>query len=219
MAEVGTILCIHGEVTDPSVDVFDRERVFIDEILKPLIASHPNLKIVMEHITTAEAVEFITSSSPNIAATITAHHLLYNRNDIFKGGICPHMYCLPILKRETHRQALLQAASSGNPKFFAGTDSAPHSLESKESSCGCAGIFTAHAAVEFYAEALESVDALDKLEGFLSRYGAEFYGLPINSTKIRLVKEPWTVPDSYPFGKTTVIPLARNATLQWKAIA
>lgn len=221
MSEVGLPLCIHGEIVDSSVDIFDKEKIFIDRVLKPLITRFPSLKIVMEHITTADAVDFVSSCDVNVCATITAHHLLYNRNDIFKGGICPHMYCLPILKREHHRLALLKAATSGNPKFFIGTDSAPHSIDMKESSCGCAGIFTAHAAIELYAEAFDSVNALDKLEGFLSIHGACFYGLPINHDmkKIKLVRMPWRVPESYPFGSSVVIPLRASQEIQWSIVS
>jgi dihydroorotase len=216
MAEIGMPLLIHGEVTDSTVDIFDRERVFIETILQSLINRIPQLRIIMEHITTADAVEFVSKQGDNIAATITAHHLLYNRNDLFRGGICPHMYCLPILKREHHRQALLQAATSGNPKFFLGTDSAPHSINAKESECGCAGIFTGHAAMELYAEAFETVNALDKLEDFSSRFGALFYRLPVDKQKIVLVKEEWTVPESFQFGSSTVRPLRAGQTIAWK---
>lgn len=205
-----------GEVVDQEIDIFDREAVFIETVLKPLISNHPDLKVVMEHVTTSDAVDFVLSSSPNVAATITAHHLLYNRNSIFKGGIRPHMYCLPVLKRESHRQALLKAATSGSPKFFAGTDSAPHSVDKKENSCGCAGIFTGNSAVELYTEAFDEINALDKLEGFLSIHGASFYGLRISRKKIRLLKEPWVVPSSYPFGDSTVIPLRANETVNWR---
>lgn len=223
MAEVGLPLLVHGEVTDPTVDIFDRERVFIDTILKPLIETHPTLKIVMEHITTEDAVQFIRSlnhpdGTPklNICATITPQHLLYNRNDIFKGGICPHMYCLPILKREKHREALLEAATSGDPRFFIGTDSAPHSTTAKESACGCAGIFTGHGAVELYAEAFDSVGRIDRLEGFVCHFGQQFYNLPINTRKIRLVKEDWKVPDTYTFGGEKLRPLRAGEVIHWK---
>eukprot|EP01041_Mallomonas_annulata_P013064 gene13064-27575_t len=216
MAEVGLPLLVHGEVTDIDVDVFDRERLFIETVLRPLTEQFPTLKIVMEHITTADAVDFILSSSSNIAATITAHHLLYNRTHIFKGGVNPHMFCLPILKRERHRIALLSAATSGNPKFFLGTDSAPHAIESKQSSCGCAGIFTGHAAIELYAEAFDSVGEIKKLEAFTSKYGAQFYGIPIQNTlKRKLVKRPWIVPSSYPFGGASVYPLRAGEEMLW----
>jgi dihydroorotase len=218
MAEVGLLLLIHGEVTDPAVDIFDREKVFISTILQPILTKFPTLKVVMEHITTADAVQYVLSqpSSSNLAATITPHHLLYNRNDIFRGGICPHMYCLPILKREDHRKALLNAAISGNPRFFIGTDSAPHAIESKETSCGCAGIFTAHAAIELYVEAFESMNALEKLEGFMCRFGQEFYGFPPSQKKIKVVKESWIVPERYKFGKSVVKPLRAGETINWK---
>jgi dihydroorotase len=219
MAKIGMLLLIHGEVTDPTVDIFDREKVFIETILKPIISKFPTLKVVMEHITTSDAVEFVKSSGPNLAATITAHHLLYNRNAIFQGGVCPHMYCLPILKREEHRHSLLSAATSGNPKFFIGTDSAPHSIEAKESACGCAGIFTAHAAIELYAEAFESVNGLEKLENFCSKFGQEFYGIPKATKKILLQKEEWTVPEKYLFGASYVRPLRANQKISWKKIS
>eukprot|EP00607_Mallomonas_marina_P008223 CAMPEP_0182416062 /NCGR_PEP_ID=MMETSP1167-20130531/55_1 /TAXON_ID=2988 /ORGANISM="Mallomonas Sp, Strain CCMP3275" /LENGTH=348 /DNA_ID=CAMNT_0024588387 /DNA_START=23 /DNA_END=1069 /DNA_ORIENTATION=- len=218
MSELSMPLLIHGEVTDPSIDVFDREKIFIDTILTPILQDFPNLKIVMEHITTEEAAQFVMSQpeGTNLAATITAHHMLYNRNDIFRGGINPHMYCLPILKRERHRQALLQAATSGSPRFFLGTDSAPHPVEAKQSSCGCAGIFTGHAAMELYAEAFESMNALDKLEAFACVNGARFYGLPLPSgTKRRLIKKSWTVPMTYPFGSAVVKPLRAGEEIHW----
>lgn len=218
MSEVGLPLLVHGEVTDINVDVFDREKEFIESILKPLIIEFPTLKIVMEHITTAEAVQFVAECGENVAATITAHHLLYNRNDIFKGGISPHMYCLPILKREKHRQALLLAATSGNRKFFLGTDSAPHAIHTKESTCGCAGIFTGHAPLELYAEAFDSAGALDKLEGFASIFGAEFYGLPVTTKKMRLIRESWLCPESYTFGSSEVKPLRANQMIRWKKV-
>eukprot|EP01038_Epipyxis_sp_PR26KG_P011677 gene11677-15637_t len=220
MSDIGMPLLIHGEVTTKEIDIFDREKEFIKTILQPLIANFPHLKIVMEHITTADAVDFIMSCSNNnnnnIAATITAHHLLYNRTDIFTGGICPHLYCLPILKKEYHRQALLQAATSGNSQFFIGTDSAPHSIQAKESACGCAGIFTSHAAIELYAEAFDSINALDKLEQFTSINGALFYGLPISNKKIKLVKEDWIVPLSYTFGTADLRPLRAGEAIRWK---
>lgn len=212
-------LLVHGEVTDPTVDIFDREREFINRVLKPLLIAHPKLRVVMEHITTSEAVEFVRQAPTNVAATITAHHLLYNRSDLFKGGICPHMYCLPILKREAHRVALLEAATSGTPKFFIGTDSAPHAVERKESACGCAGIYTAHAAIELYAEAFDSIGALDKLEGFTSIFGQQFYGIGLNTRKIRLIKESWTVPETYAFGKSTVRPLRAGEEIKWKLVS
>ena len=218
MAEVGMVLCIHSEVTGPSIDIFDREGTFIDAIMRPLVADFPTLQIVMEHISTEEAVDYILSAPPNVAATITCHHLLYNRNALLVGGIKPHFYCLPILKRETHRQALLKAATSGNPKFFAGTDSAPHATFTKETGCGCAGVFTAHGAVELYAEAFERAGALDKLEGFCSHHGADHYGLARNARKITLEKKPWEVPQTYTFGGSTVTPLRGGEQIQWSIV-
>jgi dihydroorotase len=218
MQEVGMPLLTHGEVTDSDVDVFDRERVFIERHMQPLLKRYPNLKIVFEHITTQDAAEFVALAPNNLAATITAHHLLMNRNDMFKGGIQPHHYCLPVLKRETHRLALLKAATSGSPKFFLGTDSAPHAKHTKEAACGCAGMYTAHAAIELYAEAFEDAGALDKLEGFASFYGADFYGLPRNAEKITLVKESWQVPESLPFGNDTLVPLRAGRSVGWKVL-
>lgn len=217
MQETGLLLLVHGEVTDPDIDVFDREQVFIETILEPLTKRFPNLKIVMEHITTKNAVDFVSNAPANIAATITAHHLLMNRNDIFKGGICPHHYCLPVLKRETHRQALVEAATSGSPKFFLGTDSAPHSQNAKESACGCAGMYTAYNAMELYAEAFDKVDALDKLEAFSSFYGADFYGLPRNSGTITLNRENWEVPKTLPLGNESIVPLRAGELCEWKS--
>lgn len=211
-------LLVHGEVTDLAIDVFDREKVFIDRVLFPLMQRFPNLRIVFEHITTRDAVEFIKQSSAKIGATITAHHLLLNRNALFQGGIRPHYYCLPVLKREIHRRALLEAATSGNGKFFLGTDSAPHALVHKEQACGCAGIFTAHAAMECYATAFEQANALDKLEGFASFFGADFYRLPRNTDKITLQKKSWTIPERYPFSEEALIPLYANEELHWKMI-
>lgn len=215
MAAAGMPLLIHGEVTDPAVDVFDREHIFIDRTLAPLVARFPHLKIVLEHITTTQAVQFVQSAPANVAATITAHHLLMSRNALFQGGIRPHHYCLPVLKREEHRKALLAAATSGNPKFFLGTDSAPHARHTKETECGCAGMYTAHAGIEFYAEAFEQANALPKLEGFASYHGADFYGLPRNTRKLTLVKRDWTVPDSVPYGVHTLVPLRAGATVSW----
>jgi dihydroorotase len=216
MEKHGMPLLIHGEVTDQDVDVFDRERVFIERVLTPLAASHPGLKIVMEHITTREAAEFVTAAPPRIAATITAHHLLYNRTALFTGGLRPHFYCLPILKRETHRQALVKAATSGNPKFFLGTDSAPHARHTKETDCGCAGTYTAHAGIELYAEAFAAAGALDRLEGFASRHGPAFYGLPVNADALTLVETSWTVPVEIPFGADRLVPLRAGAGVAWK---
>lgn len=218
MQEVGMLLLVHGEVTDSSIDIFDRERVFLETKLSKVVDAFPGLKIVLEHITTKDAVEFVEAASDNVAATITAHHLLYNRNHMLAGGIRPHYYCLPILKRNTHQQALIKAATSGNPKFFLGTDSAPHAKDKKEAACGCAGAYTAHAAIELYAEAFEEVDALDKLEGFASHFGADFYGLPRNSDTITLQKSSWQVPDSYPLGDADVVPIKAGAEIDWKVV-
>ncbi|WP_107804013.1 dihydroorotase [Nitrosomonas oligotropha] len=209
-------LLVHGEVTDADVDVFDREKVFIDRILAPLTHRFPGLRIVFEHVTTRDAVQFVTAASRRIAATITAHHLLLNRNAIFQGGIRPHHYCLPVLKREIHRKALLEAATSGNPKFFLGTDSAPHSQMNKENVCGCAGIFTAHAAIELYATAFEQAGALNKLEAFASFHGADFYQLPRNTSSITLKKESWTVPEQFDFAGEQLIPLYAGNPVNWK---
>ena len=217
MAELGMPLLVHGEVTDPGVDIFDREQRFIEQVLAPLLERLPELKVVLEHITTREAVEFVSTAGENLAATITAHHLLLNRNALFTGGIRPHHFCLPVLKRETHREALLAAAISGSPRFFLGTDSAPHPRHTKESSCGCAGIYTAHAAIELYAEAFEQAGALERLEGFACHFGADFYGLPRNEETITLVKEPWTVPQHYPLGSgTTLVPLRAGGRIGWR---
>ncbi len=216
MIEFDMPLLIHGEVTDPNIDVFDREKVFIERHLEPLTQRYPELKIVLEHITTKDAVEFVEEADDTLAATITAHHLLLNRNAMLVGGIQPHHYCLPVLKREQHRQALIKAATSGNPKFFLGTDSAPHDTASKESACGCAGIYTAHAAIELYTEAFETADALNRLEGFASFYGADFYGLPRNKESVSLVKRPWTSPDRYTFGEAgSLRPFRAGETLDW----
>lgn len=218
MAECGLPLLVHGEVTDPAVDVFDREAVFIERVLKPLLDTIPDLKLVMEHITTKQAAEFVQQAGDNIAATITPQHLLYNRNAIFKGGIRPHYFCLPVLKREQHRQVLVTAATSGNPKFFLGTDSAPHSQHAKESSCGCAGMYSAYSAIELYAEAFDNANALDKLESFASHFGADFYGLPRNTNTITLIKEEWTVPDKLPFADEDIIPMRAGETVNWKLV-
>lgn len=218
MEKLGVPLLAHAEVTDADVDVFDRERVFIERNMMPLLKNFPALKIVFEHITTKDAADFVLDAPGNVAATITAHHLLMNRNDMFKGGIQPHHYCLPILKREEHRLALVRAAISGNPKFFLGTDSAPHAKSAKEAACGCAGMYTAHTAIELYAEAFASANGLDKLEGFASFYGADFYGLPRNATQITLVKENWKVPESLPFDGDVLIPLRAGQSVQWKQV-
>ena len=211
-------LLVHGEVTDTDVDVFDREKVFIERVLEPLTRRFPGLRIVFEHVTTSDAVQFVTAAPSNIAATITAHHLLLNRNAIFQSGIRPHHYCLPVLKREMHRQALLAAATSGNPEFFLGTDSAPHGRTSKENACGCAGIFTAHAAIELYATAFEQAGALEKLEAFASFHGADFYRLPRNTSSITLQKESWIVPEQFDFDDESLIPLYAGAPLNWKLV-
>ena len=216
MQELGMPLLVHGEVTDPEVDVFDREQVFIDEMLSPLVERFPELKIVLEHITTRHAVNFVEVMPERIAATITAHHLLMNRNALFLGGIRPHHYCLPVLKREADREALVAAATSGNPKFFLGTDSAPHARHAKEAACGCAGIYTANAALELYASAFEEANALDRLEGFASFFGPDFYGLPRNSAKIRLGAPHLAVPEKLAFGGDELVPLRAGETLAWQ---
>jgi len=218
MEELGLPLLVHGESTDPAIDVFDREQAFIEETLGPMLERFPRLKVVLEHITTREAAQFVEVTGPNVAATITAHHLLLNRNALFLGGIRPHHYCLPVLKRETHREALVEAATSGNPKFFLGTDSAPHARNTKEAPCGCAGIYTAHAAIELYAAAFEEAGALDRLEGFASVFGAQFYGLPLNSSNITLAREEWRVPERLPFGSEDLVPLRAGETIPWKLV-
>lgn len=218
MEKQGMPLLIHGEVTDGDVDVFDREKVFIERHLQPLLKDFPGLKVVFEHITTKDAVEFVAAGPDTLGATITAHHLLMNRNAMFTGGIRPHHYCLPVLKRETHRQALVKAAISDSGKFFLGTDSAPHPKSAKEASCGCAGMYTAHAAIELYAEAFEEAGALDKLENFASVYGSDFYGLPRNTDKITLRKESWLVPDSIPFADDVLVPLRAGQTIAWRLV-
>lgn len=219
MAESGMPLLMHGEVTDSNIDIFDREQIFIDRILSPLIERYPELRVVLEHVTTENAVQFIEHSGENVAATITPHHLLYNRNAMFKGGIRPHYYCLPILKREKHRQSLVRAATSANTKFFLGTDSAPHAVNKKETSCGCAGIYNAHAAIELYAEVFEQENALDNLEAFASRNGPTFYRLPVNTQTITLQKQDWKVETSKPLGKETLIPLRAGEMIRWRAIS
>ena len=216
MAEAGLPLLVHGEVTDAEVDVFDREAVFIERHLAPLVERLPRLKVVLEHITTRQGIEFVETAPATVAGTLTAHHLLLNRNAMFSGGLRPHYYCLPVLKRESHRQALVTAATSGNPKFFLGTDSAPHPKHAKESACGCAGMYSAHAAIELYAEAFEAAGALDKLEGFASHFGPDFYGLPRNQARITLRREDWQVPDTYPLGSETLVPLYAGHTLHWR---
>ena len=213
MAEAGIVLCVHGEVTHADVDIFDRERVFIDRVLAPLATRFPSLRIVFEHITTADAAQFVTDAGPNVGATITAHHLLLNRNAIFTGGIRPHHYCLPVLKRETHREALVKVATSGSAKFFLGTDSAPHARSTKEAACGCAGCYTAHAGIELYAEAFEQAGALDRLEAFASFHGPDFYGLPRNTGTVTLVKETTPLAADHPSG---VVPLRAGESLAWR---
>ena len=218
MAEHRMPLLVHGEVTDPAVDIFDRERVFLERVLEPLAARFPKLKIVVEHIATREAAMFVRSAPSNIAATITAHHLLLNRNALFVGGVRPHHYCLPVIKRETHREALVEVAVSGDPKFFLGTDSAPHARHTKETSCGCAGVYTAHAGIELYAEAFEAAGALDKLENFASRYGAEFYGLPVNDRRLTLEKAETSVPEEYLFGADALVPFRAGERVGWRIV-
>jgi dihydroorotase len=215
MQQVGMPLLVHGEVTDSEIDIFDREAVFIDRVMTPLRRDMPELKVVFEHITTQDAAQYVQEAGQHTAATITAHHLLYNRNEIFKGGIRPHYYCLPVLKRETHRKALVQAAISGSGKFFLGTDSAPHARNTKEHACGCAGCYTALHAMELYAQAFEQAGALDKLEGFASFHGADFYSLPRNGSTITLVRETWTLPQELPMGDATVVPLNGGEQMQW----
>jgi len=218
MEEAGMPLLLHGEVVDPDVDVFDREAVFIERHLARLMNDFPRLKIVLEHITTRQAAEFVAAAPSSVAATVTVHHLLYNRNAMFKGGIRPHLYCLPVLKREPHRRALIAAAISGNPKFFLGTDSAPHAVGAKEAACGCAGIYSAHAAIELYAEAFEDAGALDKLEAFASFYGADFYGLPRHTDTITLKRESWDAPSSLALGNETLVPLRAGEVIRWRVV-
>ncbi|MCW8863445.1 MAG: dihydroorotase [Colwellia sp.] len=216
MQSVGMPLLIHGEVTHDEIDIFDREQVFIDTILAPLVANYPDLKVVLEHITTKNAVDFVNSASDNVAATITAHHLLFNRNHMLVGGIRPHYFCLPILKRNIHQAALVEAATSGSTKFFLGTDSAPHAQHAKESACGCAGSYTAHAAIELYAEVFEQENSLDKLEGFASLHGPAFYQLPVSNDKVTLVKKTWQVPATLTFGNDVVVPIRANDSIAWQ---
>jgi len=216
MEELGMPLLVHGESPQADVDVFDKEAHFIDAVLQPLLQRFPRLAVVFEHITTQRAVDFVTQARARVAATITPQHLLHNRNAIFAGGIRPHYYCLPILKRERDREALVAAATSGNPRFFLGTDSAPHERSAKQSACGCAGMFTAHAAIELYAEIFESAGKLDRLEGFASHFGADFYGLPRHEDTITLIKEPWIAPSSYPFAGGTVVPYRAGETISWR---
>jgi len=216
MQSVGMPLLIHGEVTRNDVDIFDREQVFIDTILAPLVESYPDLRVVLEHITTKNAVDFVNSASNNVAATITVHHLLFNRNHMLVGGIRPHYFCLPILKRNIHQTALIEAATSGSAKFFLGTDSAPHAQHAKESACGCAGSYTAHAAIELYAEVFEQENALDKLEAFASLNGPKFYQLPVSDDKITLVKKSWQVPATLIFGNDVVVPIRADDSIAWQ---
>ncbi|GAB2895011.1 dihydroorotase [Microbulbifer echini] len=218
MQSCGMKLLLHGEVTTNDIDIFDREHVFIENTLAPLVDDFPTLKVVLEHITTVNAVEFVQNAREGVAATITAHHLLYNRNHMLVGGIRPHFYCLPILKRGDHQSALIEAATSGSPKFFLGTDSAPHAQHKKEHDCGCAGCYTAFSAIELYAEAFERAGKLDKLEGFASNFGPDFYGLPRNDDTITLVKQPWALPESLDMGDESLIPLAAGETLNWKLV-
>lgn len=219
MQDCGMVLCIHGEVVDHRVDVFDREKVFIEQQLIPLRRQFPQLRVVFEHITTKDAADYVREAAGEIAATITAHHLLYNRNAIFQGGVRPHYYCLPVLKRELHREALLAAATSGNPRFFLGTDSAPHAKGAKEAACGCAGCYTALHALELYAQAFESVGALGRLEGFASLYGPDFYRLPRNQSHITLRREHWSIPAELAYGEETLVPLAAGESLSWRLAA
>jgi len=216
MQDCGMPLLVHGEVTDPSVDVFDREAAFLHGQLTPLLERFTRLRVVLEHVTTRDAVDFVRRAGDRVAATITAHHLLLNRNAMFTGGLRPHHYCLPVLKRERHREALVEAAISGEPRFFLGTDSAPHPRSAKESACGCAGMYTAHAAIELYAEAFAAAGALDRLEAFASEFGPRFHGLPLNTERLRLVETPWTVPEHYPLGDDLLVPLRAGTRVAWK---
>ena len=218
MQETGLPLLVHGEVVENEIDVFDRERVFIERVLSPLLEQFPGLRVVLEHVTTSEAVEFVLAGPDTLAATITAHHLLLNRNALFSGGLRPHYYCLPVLKREKHRQALISAATSGNKKFFLGTDSAPHARSDKESACGCAGIYTAHSAIELYAEVFEAAGSLEALEDFASKNGAHFYGLPVSTTRVTLEKKSWQVPRVLRYADQELVPYAAGENLAWKLV-
>ena len=218
MIDLKMPLLLHGETTDSSTDIFDREQHFIDSVLAPLVARYPELRLVLEHITTSGAVEFVEQQSANVAATITIHHLLYNRNHLLAGGVRPHFYCLPVLKRDIHQQSLIQAAISGNPKFFLGTDSAPHARSLKENSCGCAGIYSSPAAIELYAEVFDANNALDKLEAFASFFGADFYGLARNQSKIKLQRSDWQLPADYLYGDDVVVPIRAGETVRWRLI-
>ncbi len=219
MAEVGMPLLVHGEVTHSDIDIFEREKVFLDTVLAPLVQRHKTLRVVLEHITTGDAVDFVSNAPDRVGATITAHHLLFNRNHMLAGGIRPHFYCLPILKHGRHQARLIEAATSGNPKFFLGTDSAPHARGAKESACGCAGSYTAHAAIELYAEAFEAAGALDKLEAFASFHGPDFYRLPRHTDTITLVRDAWPIPASYPFGQSDVVPVRAGESIAWRVTA
>jgi dihydroorotase len=214
----GLVLSLHGEVTDPDVDIYDRERVYVERTLAPLLRDFPGLRVVLEHVTTREAAQFVAQAGANVAATITPQHLLWSRNAMLVGGVRPHLYCLPVLKRDVHRQALVAAAPSASPKFFLGTDSAPHARDTKEHACGCAGCYSAPLALELYAEAFEDAGALDRLEGFASLHGAAFYGLPPHDDRVTLVREPWTVPADYPFGEASVVPLRAGETVRWRVV-
>jgi dihydroorotase len=218
MQEVGLPLLVHGEVTDPDVDVFDREAVFIERHGRRLVEAFAGLKLVMEHLTTREGAEFVREARAGVAGTITPQHLLWNRNAIFRGGLRPHAFCLPVLKREVHRLALVAAATSGNPKYFLGTDSAPHARGAKESDCGCAGVYSAHSAIELYAEAFDMAGKLDRLEGFASFHGPDFYGLPRNADRIRLQKQSWTLPASLPYGDAEVVPMRAGEAVSWRLL-
>lgn len=216
MERLAIPLLVHGEVTEPDIDIFDREKIFIDRVLSSLLRTFPELKVVFEHITTKDAVDFVSDFDNRLAATITPHHLLFNRNDLLVGGIKPHYYCLPVLKRNSHQQALITAATNGSSKFFLGTDSAPHSQQAKESACGCAGVYSAHAAIELYAEVFEAAGAIDKLEGFASFHGPDFYQLPRNTAKITLQKQSWRVDDSFSFANDKLVPLRAGEKISWK---
>jgi dihydroorotase len=218
MAAIGMPLLVHGEVTDPAIDIFDREAVFIDRILAPLVRALPELKVVLEHITTAQAVAFVEAAGPRVAATVTPQHLLINRNALFAGGLRPHFYCLPVAKREEHRLAVRRAAVSGSPKFFLGTDSAPHAVDKKEAACGCAGIFNAPFALETYLAVFEAEGALDRFEGFASEHGARFYGLPLNQERVVLRREPVAVPETLPAAGSSIVPFHAGETLAWKFV-
>ena len=218
MQREGLPLLVHGEVTDPDVDIFDRESAFVDRVLSRVVRDFPSLRVVLEHVTTTEAVDFVVAAPAHIGATITPQHLLWSRNALLAGGIRPHLYCMPVLKREKHRRALLRAATGGNPKFFLGTDSAPHAQRTKETACGCAGCYSAHAALELYAEAFEAAGALDRLEAFASFHGADFYGLPRNRETVTLTREEWTVPAAYAFGAEQVVPLRAGETVRWRVV-